>query len=142
MEDTQKQQKTDAEPQIKIPEKKNPEESKSLTPENPIEKYSSYLPVASKSIEERLPLAGMLIAVIGYIVIAAFGRINNVWDYLAYLSILIIGLSFYELKIARIPKITYLLLGIIVILLGFIMAQNGIYNFFANFIHSNSTSSM
>lgn len=99
-----------------------------------VETYRKYFLGILVAIEERLPIAGALIAIVGYIVIAAFGHMDNIWSFLGYFSFLILGLLFYKIKTAKLTSGIYLLLGIIIILLIYIAIDKGFLQFLFDLI--------
>lgn len=116
------------EPIIKI------KDNSEVNPTNKVEEYSKYLPGALKAIEDRLPISSFIIVIVGYVIIAAFGEMDNVWKYLGYLSIFVISFVFYKLMKAKLAMTTYLLLGIIVVLLIYIAEFRGFFDFILGLI--------
>lgn len=80
-----------------------------------------------EAIERRIPLAGALIVIGGYVVIAAFGEMSSVRSYLTYLSILICAYVFYEVKTTKLSITNYVLLAIILVLLFYIATTKGMF---------------
>lgn len=57
-----------------------------------------FVPVVIQSLEEHFSFSVLLVSVIGYIVIASFGQMNNLWQFFGYLFFLITLLFFYKYK--------------------------------------------
>ena len=118
MEDIHEEAVYNVEPQVRIPDTNLPENIVSLksnTEGNDVEKYGRYLPLALQAIEDRMHIAGPLIIITGYVVIAAFGEMKNLWQYAGYLFILCLGYSVYKIKskmfdLALILEVTLLLI--------------------------------
>lgn len=101
---------------------------------NKMEEYSKYLVGALKAIEDRLPIAGALVIVIGYVVIAAFGKVDSFWKYIAYISILLFAYLFYKIKTAKLSRMNSFLLSIIIALLLYIAIDQGFLSSTASLI--------
>lgn len=94
---------------------------------NKMEEYSKYLVGALKAFEDRLPVAGALIVIVGYVVIAAFGEIDSFWKYLAYISILCFGYLFFAFKKSRFSLREKVLLGVVAGLVIYIAFAQGLF---------------
>ncbi|GMX57864.1 MAG: hypothetical protein YFSK_1940 [Candidatus Yanofskyibacterium parasiticum] len=57
-----------------------------------------YIPTLIKSLEDHFSFSVLLLSVIGYIVIAAFGQMNSLWKFFGYLFFLVTLLFFYKYK--------------------------------------------
>ncbi len=108
------------------PIKINPEGGVSSS-SNPVEKTAQYLPLALKAIEENFAVSFSLIAVVGYIVIAAFGKMDTLKKYIGYLLFLTLSVCVYKLATTKVPKLTWVLIIAVGLLMGFILNERGFF---------------
>lgn len=59
-------------------------------------KYLKDVPQVLQTLEERFPFTAIIISVVGYITIAAFGQMNSLGKYGGYIFFLIITFGFYK----------------------------------------------
>jgi len=94
------------------------------------DRYGIYgIPKAVKALEEHSAFTGSIIALIGYIVIAAFGRMTNFADFERYVLFLFLVFILYRALKIRLQdfvmkKKDWILLGICVILLIILLYNN------------------
>lgn len=108
------------------PIKVNPEGG--VTPaNNPVERTAEYLPLALKAIEDKFGISITIIAIVGYIIIAAFGKMDSMKKYLGYIFFLAICLSIYKLTTTKMSKLIYSLIVAIFVLVTFILSEHGFF---------------
>ncbi len=117
-------------PEVKLPRSDQQtavkfQDNVDVTPTNKVEEYSKYLPGALKAIEERMSIAGALIIIVGYIVIASFGEMNSLWRFIGYFAALAISALFYGFYRIKLSLATYLLIAAIGFLLAYIFHIKG-----------------
>lgn len=92
-----------------------------------------HLPKLFQYLEEHFLFSALLLSIIGYVVIAAFGSIKTLGQYLGYIIFLCITMSIYNID-KKNQRLIYFLLISIFILLAIIIMQN--WDFITSLYHT------
>ncbi len=96
-----------------------------------------YVPTLIKSLEEHLSFTALLVSVIGYILISAFGKMDSIEKYFGYIAFLFFSFFFYKFLKTNI-KITFwnkfFMCGFFILLIIFLLKFYTTIKLYLNFI--------
>lgn len=127
-------EKNTGQPVVRIPDQGTSLTANSGTVSAKVEDAARYLPAALKSIEDNFPVSFVVLCVAGYILIAAFGKMDTLGKFIGYIVFLLFAAFGYKLVISKLNPWIWMLLSLLLTSLIIITLQNGWLHVFDRYL--------